>query len=297
MDEPAPRTPGSGLRGAIGSVLRRLGLHGVTVRVVSAEQKRAELRRLAGWRRALTAAIAAPERPTLVVGSLASDAVPVIVALWSRPDRLDAVLDHLAAQQGCPPLRLILWNNNPEHSERYRALLATRRPSGALASIELQESTANLGGIARFVAARHLLVDGYSGPFITLDDDQEISSSFAADLLAARVPGGIAGWWAFTSTEDYWQRTPTAPGEPATYVGTGGAIFDTGIVTDLGFFTELPDRFGFLEDIWACDWVVRHGGMLTKADTTIEFVQEELNQHHGLIYLKAEFVRYLAEAS
>lgn len=291
MDTPTAPRPSA--RSVIGGVLRRLGLSRVVAWVAEREARRLASRREAEWRDALDVALAGRMLPELRTGDVDTTAVAVIVCLWNRPDRLGTLLEQLAAQRDSPAIRLILWNNNPEFSERYRAELARVSPSRALASVEYLVSPVNLGGVARFVVARHLRDSGYEGPFITLDDDQNISSSFVRDLLEARLPGGIAGWWAFRSTEHYWDRVPVKPGDDATYVGTGGAVFDTSIVADLEFFHGLPARYGFLEDMWANDWVLRHGGRLTKVDTTIEFVQQELDQYHGLGDLKVEFARYL----
>lgn len=280
-------------RSLAGSVLRSIGLHRLTVRFTQAEARRAEKRAPAVWRSALNVALESSSAPTLVAGTVDPLAVPVIICLWARPDRLPDILAQLSAQDGAS-VRLILWNNAPTHSPGYLTQLHAWGAQGSLKSIEFSDSAANLGGIARFVAARKLVREGYEGPFITLDDDENVTPTFAKTLLAAHVPGGIAGWWAFRSGEDYWDREPALPGEPATYVGTGGAVFDSSIVADLGFFSELPARFGFMEDIWACHWVRRNGGTLTKAPIEIEFVQLELNQHHSLIAAKREFVRYLA---
>lgn len=293
MDNPTARRPSA--RSVVGAILRTLGLSRLTVWFVEREATRAARRRETAWRDALNTALARGMRPELTRGDVDPTAVPIIVCLWNRPDRLGALLEQLTAQRDCSAIRLILWNNNPEFSDRYTAEIARVIPAQSLASVEYRSSPANLGGVARFVVARHLRDSGYEGPFITLDDDQNISSSFVRDLLEASIPGGIVGWWAFRSSQHYWDRVAVAPGEDATYVGTGGAVFDTSIVAELDFFHELPARYGFLEDMWASDWVLRHGGRLTKVETDIEFVQQELDQYHGLGDLKVEFARYLAD--
>lgn len=201
----------------------------------------------------------------------------------------------LAEQATTRTVRLVLWNNKPEYTSRYVRDIEKFGPTGALARIELFESAHNLGGIARFVVGRQIIREGYIGPFITLDDDQDVSPTFVHDLLAAHRPATIAGFWAYAYGADYWDRRALRDGEEASYVGTGGAIFDSAIVSDRTFFTALPPKYGFIEDIWACHRVRRDGGTLRKVDTPVIMVQEELNQHHDLISLKREFVSYLEQ--
>ena len=260
-----------------------------------AAQRGALRREQSRWSRALHAELKTLARPELLLGSIRPGSVPVIVCLWARPDRLQAIVDQLSAQATSVGVRLILWNNRAEMSDRYRSELAVRKELGAISSVEFYSARRNIRGIARFVVARHLFEAGERGAFITLDDDQDISPMFIDDLLAAADPRGVAGWWAFVYGDDYWDRRPATSGEMASYVGTGGAVFDLSIVQDLGFFTTLPVRFGYIEDIWASHWVKAGGGTLRKIDTSINLVQEELNQYHGLVALKPEFHRYLAE--
>ena len=233
-------------------------------------------------------------RPELVAGELEAFAIPVIVCLWTRPDRFQDVLDNLSKQQSAR-LRLIVWNNRPENSPRYLAELAKHGATGALASVEFFTSPDNIGGIARFVAAHQLVRDGYRGPFITFDDDQDVSPSLITDLMAEHREDTVAGQWAWVYDDNYWDRVQARPGEQATYVGTPGAVFHTDAVADDRFFTELPARYGFLEDIWSSYWIASAGGRLRKVETPSAFVEEELNQFHALVDLKVEFARYLKD--
>jgi hypothetical protein len=199
----------------------------------------------------------------------------------------------LGEQTSARPIRLILWNNRSSESAGYLRVIEESTLAGPLTSVEFHDSSANIGGIARFLIGRALFAEGYAGPLITLDDDQDVSPTFVDDLLSAYRPGDIAGWWAFRSGEDYWHRTPALPGEDATYVGTGGAVFDTRLFDDRDFFTALPARYGFVEDIWASHYVRNHGGSLRKVDTSIELVQSEHDQFRKMMDLKLEFHRYL----
>ena len=284
------------LRSAVGSSLRAVGLESVATSIVRAETGLKERRAQRRWRRHLLAAVTGPDRPMLVTGELDDGAIPVIACLWNRPDRIHQMIDLLSAQTGGVRLRLLLWNNKATNSPEYERVIAEKGATGALASIEFHSADYNLGGIARFVMAHQLVRDGYRGPYITFDDDQDVTPSFITDLLAYYAPNTCAGQWAWTYRDgNYWDRTPAEPGERADYVGTPGAVFDTSSVEDPEFFQQIPPRFGFIEDLWSSYWIRRNGGTLLKAETSSVFVQEELNQSHALFERKLEFGAYLRD--
>ncbi|MFK3671636.1 hypothetical protein ACI2IX_15820 [Leifsonia aquatica] len=218
----------------------------------------------------------------------------LIMCLWNRRERIDTVLAQLDAQRiDGRRVRLLLWNNNPADDAYYRERIGRFTPAGALSEVALFTSRTNVGGLGRFFIARSLRESGYRGPFLMLDDDQDVTDHFVADLLAASGTHTIAGYWAWTMSGDYWARVPAEPGDRVSYVGTGGCACDVDIVADDAFFTELPRYFAFLEDIWMCGYARRRGWTLRKVDTPLEFVLDETNQHHSLAERKAEFYRYL----
>ncbi|GAA1446678.1 glycosyltransferase family 2 protein [Leifsonia poae] len=253
---------------------------------------RADQRRASAVQRLLTQ----PLRPAVVVGAPAADAVPVIMCLWNRPARFDAIVRMIAGQQLDRPLRLILWNNGPAHQAEYERRLAALAESfeGTAHAVELIRSPANIGGVARFVVARRLWLDGLRGPFIMLDDDQLVGPDFAATMLAEYEPRTIAAWWAFGNHGSHWKRSELEPGEPADYAGTGGAIVDLDLVADPSFF-ELPPRFLMLEDQWMTFVAVSRGWRVRKSAVAIDQVMQEEsgNQYHALRALKDEFYAYL----
>ncbi|WP_162940262.1 hypothetical protein [Gryllotalpicola protaetiae] len=228
---------------------------------------------------------------TLKRGAADPASVPVIMCLWNRPERIDAILRQLDRQHR--PVRLLLWNNAPAKARHYRERVASFTPSGSLTEVALYTSRLNVGGLARFFIARKLWQAGARGSFIMLDDDEDIRPEFVDDLLASAGPHVIAGFWAWKMKNDYWARTPALPGEIASYVGTGGSVCDLDIVSDPAFFTTLPRYYAFLEDLWMCGFARRRGWRLVKADVQIDFVLDETNQHHELGALKGEFYRYL----
>ena len=230
-----------------------------------------------------------------LMGSVRPEAVSVVMALWSRPERAEEFLGQLNAQRDVPPLRVLLWNNAPANDEHYRAAARSLRP-GAVSSIEMRSSRTNFGGVARFFLIARLRRTGYTGPVLMLDDDQRIDETFAAALLGRHRPRSIVGVWAFTQRGTYWGRDEVPDDGEATYVGTGGCVVDSAIVELPGFWDRLPDRFAFVEDQWMSYCARVAGWSLRKADVPVEFVLQERNQHLGLHALKEEFFRFLYNA-
>jgi hypothetical protein len=224
------------------------------------------------------------------------DAIAVIVCLWIRPERLEDILRIADSQRSTRPIRLVLWNNNPAHNSDYRARINAFEPSGSLESIEFHASPHNIGGVGRFVAARELTRQGYDGPFIMLDDDQDFGPEFVQTLLDAWSPRTIAGVWAWSNDGAYWSRTQvTTDGSPAMHIGTGGSICDSAIVRDDRFFTGIPTRYLFMEDIWMSRVALRNGWMLKMVDVPVEFVMSDLDQGHALFDRKEGFYDWLKD--
>lgn len=229
-----------------------------------------------------------------LTGNPDTAALPVIMCLWNRPQRIDEILAQLDAQTDARPVRLLLWNNQASDDSHYRTRIAAFRATGSLSSVEYVCSPHNLGGLARFFLARQLLRDGYRGHVVLLDDDEDVTAEFTTSMLRYAKPREIAGWWAYNYIDSHWNRTIPEPGEIADYAGTGGSILDVSIVQKASFFTELPSRFGFLEDQWLCGYAQKRGWIVRKADVDITFVLDETNQFHALADLKNEFRTYLA---
>lgn len=231
--------------------------------------------------------------PKILRGTPSASALPVIVCLWNRPERIDAILDELAAQTGVSQVRLLLWNNARRQSRHYRNAIARHPLGDAIGSVEFVDSVMNVGGLARFLLFRRLRRSGYRGPVIMLDDDQVIGSTFFAELVRRYRARSYVGVWAFRQVTGYWDREELADGEAATYVGTGGSICDSSIVDESDFFSALPARYLFIEDLWLSHRARAAGWRLEKADLGFTFVLSEADQFHGLGELKEEFYRYL----
>ncbi|MCR2793750.1 hypothetical protein NQ156_11810 [Microbacterium sp. zg.Y625] len=290
MRELARRTVPLRVRAGVMRAVRRLRAAGGprTVLVTAGRRLR--------WRAALTHRVLVAPRWRLVAGERDPAALPVVMCLWNRPHLLARTLADLAAQRDAPPLRLLLWSNRPENDAAFLSAVRAHGASGAIASVEFHSSRVNLGGIARFVVARHLAPAKESQPFVMIDDDEAVSADFIRHLLDAYQPHGLAGLWAFEVVAGYWDRRELAAGAEADYVGTGGSICDTRLVHQRGFFSRLPARFGFLEDIWASAQAKRAGWHLTKVVTPFEFLSEDDNQYHALRDLKTVFWDWLYSA-
>ncbi|RXZ51033.1 hypothetical protein ESP57_04405 [Agromyces fucosus] len=192
---------------------------------------------------------------------------------------------------------MLFWNNARRQSRHYRNAIARHPLGGAIGSVEFVDSVMNVGGLARFLVFRRLRRSGYDGPVIMLDDDQVIGRTFLAELVRRYSARSYVGVWAFRQLGGYWHREELGDGETATYVGTGGSICDASIVDRADFFSALPARYLFIEDLWLSHRAREAGWRLEKADLEFRFVLSEADQYHGLGDLKEEFHRYLAESA
>jgi hypothetical protein len=78
-------------------------------------------------------------------------------------------------------------------------------------------------------------------------------------------------------------------GGPVDHVGPGGMVCDSSLYLDDDFFTTLPERYWFVDDLWFT-WFAKHKGLtLTKLDVEVEFVMDETNQSYGLFDAKLAF--------
>jgi hypothetical protein len=229
-------------------------------------------------------------------GSPADDALAVVVCLWNRPGRLVDVLRILDSQITTRPLRLVLWNNREADADHYRRVLTGYAPTGALASVEFHTSGTNIGGMARFVAMRELVRRGYRGSFLMMDDDEDFTASFVDDLMAVSAPRAISSIWAWRNDGAYWNRVQIeATGEPANHLGTGGCVCDSDLVANEQFFTRIPLRYLFMEDMWMTHCAIRSGWTLRMVASPVHFVLAEFDQGHAIYDHKEDFFSWLKD--
>lgn len=219
----------------------------------------------------------------------------VIVCLWNRPTRIHDVLRLLDEQDFAGGVRLFLWNNSRADHQIYLDALAAYRghPDGALRRVDIVKTPHNLGSIARFYWARKIARAQPHAPVIVIDDDQDFGPAFVSTSIGAYRAGAISAWWAWSVGNAYWDRHPAAEGETVDHIGPGGSVMNSDLFLDKSFFTDIPDQFRLLDDVWLSYFAKRAGYVLRKLPVEIDFVMEETNQHHGQTDLKAQFFDYL----
>ncbi|MFB2557301.1 hypothetical protein [Herbiconiux liangxiaofengii] len=215
---------------------------------------------------------------------------PVLICLWNRPTRLADVIAMLDSQLDVPDgVELHIWNNNKLDHDHYRDVLRRARPTGALRSAWIARTPYNLGSIGRFYLARRIAAERGSTPVIVIDDDEVFDSSFVSVAQQHFDPKAITAWWAFSVGDAYFARVPAEPGGRVDHIGPGGSVMDAAIFSDRSFFTDIPDRYLYLDDLWLTWWARDRGYTLAKLPVEISMVMDETNQYHGLLDLKEEF--------
>jgi hypothetical protein len=215
--------------------------------------------------------------------------VVVVVCLWRRTDRVMPIVAMLEGQRPVSRIRVVFWNNDPQMTSLYRRELEAHQLRGALTRVDFVDSPRNIGGAARFVVARRLAREGYGGPLIMLDDDQEVQSDFVARLLNSWRPRSYCGVWAWRIHGDYWDRSEAADGQFATYVGTGGSVCDVGLLASSAVARRLPIAYHFLEDVWLSVQAMRSGYATYRAEAEYRFTDDNHGQWEQLARSKSDF--------
>jgi hypothetical protein len=232
-------------------------------------------RSLAGWDRTQRTRL-----PTL-----AEDRVPVIFCTWRRLERLPHTLAMLAAQD--TPVQALIWNNNPDQATVDEAVARAEIP------VVVHHNPRNIGGFGRFYLAREAGEQGHDR-VVFIDDDQDFKRETVSNLLAHHCPHSLSGWWAFRLPDcDFWNHEEIAPGEIASYVGTGGMVADTAVFRDARLF-GCPRRFYFVEDLWLC-YFANHifGYKLFKTLAQFELIADDRDQFPSLAWVKERLMRWL----
>lgn len=217
----------------------------------------------------------------------------VAMCLWNRPTRVADVLAMMDAQDFPGGVRLFLWNNNRANHGIYEKAIESYRANGGLREVNLVKSPYNLGSIARFYWVRKLARTLDAPPVIVLDDDQDVRNDFVSVAIASCKRRTLTAWWAWRMTDVYWERTEAQVGDSIGHIGPGGMVADSALFLDSDFFTQIPDRFGLLDDIWLSHFAVQKGYTLAKLPVDIDFVMHETNQFFYQHDTKSEFYAYL----
>ena len=232
-------------------------------------------RTLLGWDRG--------QRTQLPV--LTEDRVPVIFCTWRRLERLPGTLAMLAAQD--IPVQALIWNNSPDRGPVEQAA------AGASIPVVVHHSARNIGGFGRFYLAREAAEQGHNS-VVFIDDDQDFGASAIGDLVAHHGPRSLSGWWAFRLPRlDFWHQEAAAPGEVASYVGTGGMAADGAVFRDVRLF-GCPRRFWFVEDVWLC-YFASHvlGYGLFKSTAQFDLIDDGRDQFPSLAWVKERLMRWV----
>ncbi|MCU1638876.1 MAG: hypothetical protein JWL94_1523 [Microbacteriaceae bacterium] len=214
----------------------------------------------------------------------------VIMCLWNRPARIRPILDMLNDQDYPNGVRLFLWNNKrADHAEYLSGLRQFEAGAGALRRVDIVKSVINFGSIGRFFWARRIEATKSNSPIIVIDDDQDFDATFVREAIRAYDPGAVKAWWAWTVGDSYWTRQPAGADDRVDHVGPGGSVCSSRIFADKRFFTDIPDEFRMLDDIWLTYFAKQAGLRLAKLPVEMTFVMDETNQFHGQTDLKPRF--------
>lgn len=185
---------------------------------------------------------------SIVINSKSTQTLPVIMCVWKRVDGFLNTVNQLNAQR-FKNFKLFVWNNNPDLSSRFLAIL-----KNANFEYEFHESSENIGGFARFEYARKLRRNpGLMDHCVFIDDDQEFGPELLSTFVTEAKPNTILSqWgWEFTKLAYYGNdaRRQRLPGETIHYAGTGGMVVDMRVFDSEGLF-DCPKEYWFVEDLW-----------------------------------------------
>lgn len=237
----------------------------------------------------LTRLLAGDFTPTVSIGTPDRRHASMVMCLFNRPGRMRAVLEMLAGQRGTRGIDLYLWNNCPEDHAIYEEAIREHGVRGALRSVQLVKSPVNLGSMSRFFLARKVAAQELAGPVIVLDDDEVVTPWFVRKTLKRYDPDAITAWWAFKVDGSYWGKKPAKRRDKVDHIGPGGSVMNSRLFLDDAFFTEIPDKYWMLDDLWISYYAAERGIPLRKLDVKIEFVLGETNHWYTVVDLKEEF--------
>jgi hypothetical protein len=173
--------------------------------------------------------------------------IPVIMCNWKRTDNIPRTLAMLEGQTN-NDFNLYIWNNNIDDKEKLDKIVSTYKLSY---NIEVHHSSENIGGIGRFYFSRDIARKEYDGPVIFIDDDVQFGEDMIETFISEYRPNTIFSFYAHKIQETYWGKTRVdEPHKNVDYCGTGGMITPISVFNKDNFFTDLPERYRFVEDLW-----------------------------------------------
>ena len=201
--------------------------------------------------------------------------IAVIMCAWKRAHRFERTLQMLAGQDDLD-FDFYVWNNNPENNEHIDSVADSYQLPYKLT---IHHSEENKKGFGRFYWAQQL-TDDYDY-FVFVDDDQDFGGDFISTFREECNPNIISGFWgSIYDKKSYWDHpSVNYPGTECHYMGTGGQICPSRVFKEEKFFTDIPEEFYWIEDLWLSFYFTHFlGGKLFKSKNQLLFDYDGLDQ-------------------
>lgn len=185
------------------------------------------------------------------------DTIAIVSCIWQRPERLQSLLDQLAAQSYDNFDLLLICNNDALYG------YVEERVSIGKLPVALYRNAENRGPYAR-IEMMHSLCDRYDY-FMTIDDDAEFGPYLLEQWHAKRDPAAVQGWSGFRFIGNYWQREKAKPGETCQYLWGSNLFVPTAAVQD-AHVLDLPSYCrNQCDDLWLCYHANHVAGLTLRA--------------------------------
>ena len=202
----------------------------------------------------------------------------IIMSTWKRIERLPITIQ-LLEKQNYKDFTFCIWNNNLDIKDEINRITAA---SGL--NIEVHHNPENIGGLGRFYFAKQK-----DGIIIFIDDDLEFDENMVEYMVNTYRAKHIFSWHAWKINGGYWKRERVFIGD-CDYAGTCGMVADSDIFKDERLFSELPEKYKFIEDLWLCFFAkYEHGYKIQGCKPEIWAINDKKNQCRNLFKEKDLF--------
>ena len=200
---------------------------------------------------------------------------PIVMCNWKRTHNIPRALAMLEGQT-THNFDLYIWNNNHDDRQKLDEIVSTYKLSY---NIEVHHSNENVGGIGRFLFAKDI-AKNYDGPVIFIDDDVQFGEDMVETFLSEYKHDTIFSFYAHKISDTYWGKTRVdEPHKNVDYCGTGGMITPIRVFTKNNFFTDLPVRYRFVEDLWlSYFWKYECNGNLMRSNNDFILESDQFDQ-------------------
>lgn len=205
----------------------------------------------------------------------------VIMCTWKRIERLPITIELLENQTN-KDFTFCIWNNNPDIKDEIIDI--TNRST---LKIEVHHCPSNIGGIGRFHYAKQKSIE--QSIIIFIDDDLEFDENMVQYFVDTYKPKHIFSWFAWKIKGGYWKREQVFSGD-CDYAGTCGMVADSDVFKDPRLFTDIPEKYKFIEDLWLCFFAkYEHGYKIQGCTPGIRAINDGKNQCKNLFKAKDLF--------